>query len=234
MLCHEVSFGAVRYSEWLAFAYFVWLLAAGWVRELPRSRRWQMTAGALLMCAIIAAVARLAPLIGRDWAAGFYVLVGYYLSGRLYFVTSPRMEGWLEDWDRRLLGHPETRFVAWPRWLLSYLEFVYLGTFMLLPLGLGALVWTGHEAQTDRFWTMVIAAEFGAFAPLAIVQTRPPWAIESGSRPPDGGIHRLASALVRHGTIGANTFPSGHAAGSLAVAFAVIGTLPWIGALLLW
>ena len=30
-----------------------------------------------------------------------------------------------------------------------------------------------------------------------------------------------------------NTFPSGHAAGSLAVAFAVIGTLPWTGALLL-
>ena len=30
-----------------------------------------------------------------------------------------------------------------------------------------------------------------------------------------------------------NTFPSGHAAGSLAVAFAVIGALPWPGAVLL-
>jgi undecaprenyl-diphosphatase len=39
--------------------------------------------------------------------------------------------------------------------------------------------------------------------------------------------------FVRRATIGANTFPSGHTAGSLAISFAVIGTLPWVGALLL-
>jgi membrane-associated phospholipid phosphatase len=39
--------------------------------------------------------------------------------------------------------------------------------------------------------------------------------------------------FVRRATIGANTFPSGHTAGSLAVALAVIGTLPWIGGVLL-
>jgi membrane-associated phospholipid phosphatase len=30
-----------------------------------------------------------------------------------------------------------------------------------------------------------------------------------------------------------NTFPSGHAAGSLAVGLAVVGALPWTGAVLL-
>jgi undecaprenyl-diphosphatase len=39
--------------------------------------------------------------------------------------------------------------------------------------------------------------------------------------------------FVRRATIGANTFPSGHTAGSLAVAFAVIVTLPWTGVVLL-
>ena len=38
---------------------------------------------------------------------------------------------------------------------------------------------------------------------------------------------------VQHLTIGVNTFPSGHAAGSLAVAFAVIGALPSAGLVLL-
>ena len=185
------------------------------------------------MCAATVMIARLAGSIGRDWASALYVLFGYYLSGRLFLVPSPRMERWLAAWDRRLFGDPTTRFQGWPRWLLSYLDVVYLGCFLLVPGGFAALAWTGHAAQADRFWTMVSAAEFGAFAPLALVQTRPPWAIERAHELRDRGIHRVASALVRHGTIGANTFPSGHVAGSLAVAFAVIGAVPWIGALLL-
>ena len=80
---------------------------------------------------------------------------------------------------------------------------------------------------------MVIAAEFGAFAPLALVQTRPPWALEPGVRLREDGVHRLATHFVQHGTIGANTFPSGHVAGSLAVAFAVMGALPVAGAVFL-
>ena len=39
--------------------------------------------------------------------------------------------------------------------------------------------------------------------------------------------------MVQHLSIGVNTFPSGHAAASLAVAFAVIGPLPAAGLLLL-
>jgi membrane-associated phospholipid phosphatase len=38
---------------------------------------------------------------------------------------------------------------------------------------------------------------------------------------------------VRRATIGANTFPSGHAAASLAVALAVVGVVPGAGLLLL-
>jgi membrane-associated phospholipid phosphatase len=39
--------------------------------------------------------------------------------------------------------------------------------------------------------------------------------------------------MVQHLTIRVNTLPSGHAAGSLAVALAVIGPVPWAGAALL-
>jgi membrane-associated phospholipid phosphatase len=39
--------------------------------------------------------------------------------------------------------------------------------------------------------------------------------------------------MVENLTIRANTFPSGHAAGSLAVALAVIGVMPGIGLLFL-
>jgi membrane-associated phospholipid phosphatase len=117
--------------------------------------------------------------------------------------------------------------------VLAYLDVVYMGCFILLPAGFVALAWTGHQADADRYWTMVLAAEFGAFAPLPIVQTRPPWALEPKAVLRDRAMHRIASLFVRRATIGANTFPSGHTAGSLAIAFAVIGTLPWIGGVLL-
>ena len=233
MLCHEVSFSGVRHSEWLAFGFFVWLVGASWVRGLPSVNRWQITLGGLLMCVAMVVVARLAPPFVRDWAPGPYILVGYFLSGRLFASPTLSMERWLAAWDARLLGNPATRFLRWPRWLLAYLEVVYMGCFLLVPAGLVALMWTGHEALANRFWTMVVAAEFGAFAPLALVQTRPPWALEPGVRLRDDGVHRVATSFVQHGTIGANTFPSGHVAGSLTVALAVIGTLPWVGAVLL-
>ena len=76
---------------------------------------------------------------------------------------------------------------------------------------------------------MVVAAEFGAFAPLSVIQSRPPWAFERRATKLES-VHDLGSLVVQRFSIQANTFPSGHAAGSLAVALALIGTLPWTGA----
>ena len=80
---------------------------------------------------------------------------------------------------------------------------------------------------------MIVAAEFVSFAPLAFAQSRPPWAVERAPALPDRTIHQTASRIVRSVTIGANTLPSGHTAGSLSVAFAVVGTARWSGAVFL-
>jgi membrane-associated phospholipid phosphatase len=67
------------------------------------------------------------------------------------------------------------------------------------------------------------------------IQTRPPWAVESPG--PIARRHlwmsRLTRALIERATIGINTFPSGHAAVSVAIALVVAGPLPVPGALLL-
>ncbi len=39
-----------------------------------------------------------------------------------------------------------------------------------------------------------MGAEFAAFAPLAFIQTRPPWALERKPELADPAIHRLAVA----------------------------------------
>ena len=223
----------MRHSEWLALTYFAYLAAIGWLRRVPFNRRLQATVGALATFAAIVIIGRAGDLVVRQWAPLAYVLAAYYLCGRLFVAPSPRVESWLLRWDRRLLGDPATGFSRWPAPILAYLEVVYMSCFLLLPAGFAVLVAAGHAALADRYWTMVLAAELGAFGMLPIVQTRPPWALEPRAALRDRAVHRFASWLVRRATIGANTFPSGHVAGSLAIALALIGPLPWAGAIFL-
>jgi len=220
----------VRSSESLPFAYFLVCAVLAGVRPLPWSRRVQIAAVSVAMCAAIVAAAYYASDAVRAWVPGVYILIGYYLSGRFFVRASPRVEAWLMSWDRRLLGDPTTRFAAWPRAMLAYFEIVYMGCFLLVPAGCAILVVGGRSDLANRYWTIVAAAEFGAFAPLAVIQTRPPWRLERKPVLADRAVHRAASRMVERFTIRANTFPSGHVAGSLAVAFALIDAVPWAGA----
>jgi len=224
----------VRSSEWVSLVYFAALTAIAWLRPLPALRRAQITAIGLLSSITVVAVARLAPPLVRDWTPPLIILAGYFLSGRFFVNPSPSFEGWLIAWDRRLLGDPATRFSRWPRAVLAYLEIVYIGCFVLVPAGFAALAWTGRGALADSYWTLVTAAEFGSFASLGVAQARPPWMVERKAVLSDRSVHRAASMMVEHLTIRANTFPSGHVAGSLAVALAVIRALPGLGLVLLF
>jgi membrane-associated phospholipid phosphatase len=223
----------VRSFEWVACAYFGYLVLACWVPRLSSPRRACLIGAALLAAAVVVLIARSENAWLRQAAPLAYILAGYFLSGYLFASPSTATEAWLIGWDRRLLGDPTTRFHSWPRALVAGLELIYMGCFLLIPAGAAILLFTDRAILVDRYWTMVMGAEFAAFAPLAFIQTRPPWALERKPELADPVIHRLASQMVQHLTIRVNTFPSGHAAGSFAVALAVIGALPWIGALLL-
>jgi membrane-associated phospholipid phosphatase len=223
----------MRSSEWVSFVYFAALTAIAWIRPLPVGRRIPITAIGVVMCAAILTLARNGTSIARDWAPAIVILVGYYLSGRFFCRPSEALERWLMAWDVWLLGDPTTRFARWPRLGLAYLEIVYMGCFLLLPAGFAVLAWAGRADLADRYWTMVVSAEFGAFGPLSIIQSRPPWALERPAALPDRGVHGVALVAVERFSIQANTFPSGHAAGSLAVALAVFAAMPWTGAVFL-
>lgn len=216
----------MRASESIAAAYFLYLAIVCWIRPVSMGRRAEITGVSFATLAAIAVVARSASTSVRDWAPAAYIVIGYFLSGRFFEVPAVGVEAWLARWDRRLLGDPTTRFAAWPRPLLVYLDVVYMGCFLMLPGGFAALAWTGHSADADRYWAMVAGADLSAFLSLTIFQTRPPWAVERAAALSDRRVHRAALLFVRHGTIGANTFPSGHTAVSFAIAFALLPVLP--------
>ena len=143
----------------------------------------------------------------------------------------PRLEAWLIGVDRLLLGDHAVRFAAWPRSAIAALDAAYIGCFLLVPAGFALLVWARRGDLAEHYWTIVVGAELGAFATLPYLQTRPPWVIE---RLADADQGRRASVVfMKHATTGANTLPSGHAAGSLAVALAVADALPEAGSILI-
>ncbi len=223
----------VRSSEWIALLYFLYLASVCWLRPVSPLRRAYITSVSLAIVVVIDVVARHAPPMLRDWAPFLYVGVAYYLTGYLFVAPSLDLEAWLLKWDHRWFGDPTTRFAGWPWWLVAWLEIVYTLCFLLLPGGFAALALTGHSSHANRYWTMVLAADMGAFAPLSVFQTRPPWKLERPAVLADSRVHRFTSLFVRHGTTGVNTFPSGHVAVTIAVALGVMPALPVAGLILL-
>jgi membrane-associated phospholipid phosphatase len=231
----------VRVSEWIALVYFVYIaVAALALATAARARKQRASiatrlghAAVAIACAALVRAGAAAPIAIRNWLPAAYILGGYYVTGWLFVAPAEHLEAWLMGWDRHLLHDPATRFAAWPRVVVSFLEIVYMSCFLMVPGGFALLAATGHASVADRYWTMVVAAEFGAFAPLSVFQTRPPWVLERKPMLTDPSLHEFASQVVRTVTIQVNTFPSGHAAGSLAVALAVLSVMPVAGTLLL-
>lgn len=221
----------IRVSETLIAIYFAYLSAAAIVRPMPLARRARVWLSAGLAGAVLAALVwNVLPRPFRDWVPALLILLGYYTSGAFYVAPSRRLEEWLVRSDERWIG---ARLDRVSPALVAALDVLYDCTFLLIPAGFAALWWRGRPELADHYWTLVVAAEFAAFGTLPFLQARPPWAIEE-RRPLDhGGVRRFSLALVNRTSICATTLPSGHAAGSLAVAFGVIGTLPMLGVLLL-
>jgi membrane-associated phospholipid phosphatase len=219
--------------EWIAILFFAHLAVAALVRRrMPPGRRAAAGVGAVLAAAGVFAIARTASMSVRDWTPMASILAGYYLSGRTFFAPNPRIESWLASVDRRILGDPPF-FSTWPAAFVRALDAAYIGCFLLVPAGLGLLFAAGHRDQSEPYWTLVVGAEHAAFAALPYLQTRPPWVLERIAELREGERRRASVVFMQRATTGANTLPSGHAAGSLAVALAVIGMLPAAGFVLL-
>jgi hypothetical protein len=92
---------------------------------------------------------------------------------------------------------------------------VAAGAFVSAPYGADAVA---------RYWTIVLAAELTCYAALPFLRARPPRALE-----PPGIVHtrtlvarRFNLAILDRASVQACTIPSGHVAGAVAAALAVL------------
>jgi membrane-associated phospholipid phosphatase len=139
-------------------------------------------------------------------------------------------EGRLLALDRRL--QVTTISERAPRSLVELLELAYLCCYPMVPVGFASLYLAGLPEESDRFWTAVLLAVFGCYGVLPWLPTRPPRAIEGRPRQSSGLVRRINLRVLGVASVQLNTFPSGHAAASLATALAVGARLPLAGFLL--
>jgi membrane-associated phospholipid phosphatase len=174
------------------------------------------------------------PVVVEVVAPAAVLLAGYWLSGLLFVRPDLRLEDWLRRQDDVLLTR--SGLLPWldraPRLVAEYLELSYLLVYVVVPAGAVMLAASGHRDGVDRFWTVVLLAEFVCYGMLPWIQTRPPRAVEDATAPSRPLLLRRLNLLIANGaSIQVNTLPSGHAAGALATALAVGSMVPAAGAL---
>jgi membrane-associated phospholipid phosphatase len=227
--------------EWLVLVYFLYLAIVAFVQPAMRRRRVQVCAVAVAVSMLVLSAPHFVKTSVfadvRSILPVGYIGIGYWLSGRFFLQPMRKWEHRLAAGNRWL--SPRLDLNTWVRrthrFCLEWLEFVYSTTFLLVPAGYATLLLLGDSSLIKYYWTLVISAEFIPFAMLPWIQTRPPWAIQ-----PPGVIdarrvylRQFSMAMVRHASIRANTFPSGHAAASLAIGLAVARGSSRIGVLFL-
>jgi membrane-associated phospholipid phosphatase len=226
----------MRASEIIVLAYLIYLLIAAWALRLPAGRRRTVTAVVAADAVAmwwLAGQAGVAWTVVRDCQPVVQILIGYWLSGLFFQAPMPRMEAWLSSGDRWLFGRMglSAAIARSPRLGLEILELAYLSVYLVLPIGFAIAWMIDPGLDADRYWRAVILAELTCYGVLPWVQTRPPRALNDGMAIANRRltVRRLNDAILRHGSIQVNTFPSGHAAGAFATALAVAHVSPAAG-----
>jgi membrane-associated phospholipid phosphatase len=224
----------LRASEWIIVAYFAYLAgAAAVVPNIggPQRRRAIAMASAVVIIVLTVAALGTRAIVWRDWMPLIYIVVGYRLPALLVTGMNDAFERRLLALDRR--WHVTAISARAAPVVIVVLELAYLCCYLVVPIGFACVYFSDLRGELDRFWIAVLLSAFGCYGVLPWLPTRPPRAIEGASVRSTGLVRRVNLRVLGVASVQLNTFPSGHAAVSLATALAVSVHLPLAGVPLL-
>jgi len=229
----------MRFYEWLTLGFYLVFAVLAWYRPLSIGRRAKATGialGGFACVAVAAALSRVHPVVGivtRNWLPVLLIPMAYWQTGQFVLPLNKVWQTWLQRFDQKPLLARICFSVRSPacRFLNTILEFSYLFCYPLVPFGLAVLYWTGMVRFAEEFWNIVVPPAYVCYATFPFVQTLPPRAIEDSTawRPRQTKLRTLNLFVLRHVSIQANTFPSGHVAASLAISLELIRLSPRAG-----
>jgi hypothetical protein len=226
----------MRTAEFINLVYFslVTLLAILW--RLPRRNR--LLAILTGMAGLVSVfLAQSAASWIRDWMPAPVMVMAYRQAG--FFFQKPRLgfQAWLQRVDAMLFKtlrriQPGGRIGGA---ISVYFELVYFLCYPLVPGGLLALYFHGLAGRADTFWSVVLPSAYACYVIVPFLPMLPPRMIEGDGKEQSGGVLRGGNlTILDYASIGANTFPSGHVAASVAVALVLMQFVPVTGALFMF
>jgi hypothetical protein len=222
----------------VAVGYAIYLAGIAWF--VPRFARARLPA--LIAAGVAAVGAWWWPALGGGSIAAAAVkwvvvpslalLGAYRVSGWFFIAPWPDLEQVLLRIDDALLNKSGVlgAYRAAGRVAHGTIELLYLLVYVTVPLGALILLLVADEAAVAKYWVTVFTAELACYAALPWLQSRPPRALAAADDLAlPGAMRALNLRLLAHGSVQANTIPSGHAAGAVAVALSVYSAAPGAG-----
>jgi membrane-associated phospholipid phosphatase len=226
---------ALRRSEWLLFAFFLYVAALGQSRHAGFLHP---SALALLIPLALVALAR-ADLrstgkvwsMVRDWVPAPLVLIAYW---SVDWAARPHSDHALENaligWDRRLLNdwglhNAIERFGAL---LPAVLDLAYLLIYTVPPLAIAYFYIRHERRRLDDFLFPFLLGTLMTYSMLAHFPSEAPRFVFAREDLPgvDTVFHRFNLWILNHYDIHSSVFPSGHVAVGFSAAFAMLLALP--------
>jgi len=210
----------MRLYEWLTLAFLSTFTVLAFKRQLPLRRRGSILAAA---AAGVGGLILLRATLLRDWLPLALIPLCYWQTGYFIRPLDRRFQLRLHTFDQKLLG----RFPALGAPVRLWLELSYLLVYPMVPAGLIALYAAGKAECAPEFWNVVLPPAYLCYGTFPFVQTLPPRAVEGKAETTK--MRDLNLFVIRHVSIQANTFPSGHVAASVAIALELLRHAPAAG-----
>lgn len=231
-------------AAWIQGAFVVLLAAVAWFRPLGRKRQLNATVlAAIAIAAIVVAqlssrtLSPLAASMMMDWLPVPLLLFPYWQVGQFFTGGDPLAERRLANFDRALFGAlgvaPAQTSIGHAS--ATYLQFVYLMVYPLIPLGVATLYILSSRQFVNYYWIVVLLSTYVSLVITPFVRAMPPRVLESYEKfrmPPSklGAVNRF---ILRRGGIQAITFPSAHVASAIAASLVLLRVAPWAGLIFL-
>jgi len=229
---------AVRSSEWLLAAYFVYVALISPLFPLQPAVRWLPFLVPALAAALIGTLIfgelhgnREAFSMARDWIPPALTLVAYReMDWFTPLASDHHLElKWLE-WDRVLLyGWGLQRGIESLGALLpAFLEFCYLLVYAVGPFMIAVFYFAHRRERVNRALFVYLTGTLAAYALFPYFPSDPPRTLFAGSDLPGvlTAIRRFNLWIVNGYGIHSSVFPSAHVSSAFSAAWALLRLLP--------
>jgi hypothetical protein len=230
-------------TEWFCIASFCFFVLVSWLRPLTYRQRLIVFLTGILNISIVLGAAAMNHFFQnvvttaiRNLIPAVIMVLAYWQSGLFYVKPNLRLQEKLWKMDQQIASFASRFFLgtSFRKWMKSYLELSYLFCYPMVPLGIAIFYFAGQESHATQFWAYVLPPAFICYAMVMFFQTLPPRLLESDfpaetTIGAGAGIRTFNMGIIRHASIQINTFPSAHAAASMAVALAILRFFPVAG-----